>query len=125
MLINLQQIMDPEKAVSFSKVTNRLHLEMDWSADIKAGEFIVLEAYATLNPDTFTEIYNDRLLKEYVTALIKRQWGINLSKFDGVQLPGGVTLRGGQIYQEALAEIAQIEQRVYSEYELPSDFMVG
>ncbi len=124
--INLiQQIMDPEKAVSFSKVTNRLHLEMDWSADIKAGEFIVLEAYATLNPDTFTEIYNDRLLKEYVTALIKRQWGINLSKFDGVQLPGGVTLRGGQIYQEALAEIAQIEQRVYSEYELPSDFMVG
>jgi len=98
---------------------------MDFTRDIKAGEYIVLEAFAALNPDTFTEIYNDRLLKEYATALIKRQWGLNLAKFDGVQLPGGVTLRGGQIYQEALAEIAQIEQRVYSEYELPSDFMVG
>ena len=124
--INLiQQIFDPEKSLSFSKVTNRLHLEMNHSEDIKAGEFIILEAYASLDPDVFTEIYNDRLLKEYVTALIKRQWGLNLSKFDGVQLPGGVTLRGGQIYQEALAEIAQLEQRVYSEYELPSDFMVG
>ena len=115
--INLiQQIMDPEKAINFSKVTNRLKLEMDFTRDIKAGEYIVLEAFAALNPDTFTE---------YATALIKRQWGLNLAKFDGVQLPGGVTLRGGQIYQEALAEIAQIEQRVYSEYELPSDFMVG
>ena len=121
----IQQIFDPEKAVSFSKVTNRLHLEMDWATDIQAGEFIVIEAFSSLDPNTFTEIYNDRLLKEYVTALVKRQWGINLSKFDGVQLPGGVSLRGGQIYQEALAEIAQIEQRVYSEYELPTDFQVG
>ena len=121
----IQQIFDPEKAVSFSKVTNRLHLEMDWATDIQAGEFIVIEAFSSLDPNTFTEIYNDRLLKEYVTALVKRQWGINLSKFDGVQLPGGVSLRGGQIYQEALAEIAQIEERVYSEYELPTDFQVG
>jgi len=121
----IQQLMDPEKAVTFSKVTNRLKLEMDFKRDLKAGQYIIIEAFAALNPDTFSEIYNDRLLKEYTTALIKRQWGLNLAKFDGVQLPGGVTLRGGQIYQEALAEIAQIEQRFYSEYELPSDFMVG
>tara|TARA_R110002012_G_scaffold204050_1_gene373614 strand:- start:18495 stop:19301 length:807 start_codon:yes stop_codon:yes gene_type:complete len=121
----IQQIFDPEKSISFSKVTNRLHIEMDWKRDIQSGEYIVIEAFSSLNPEVFNEIYNDRLLKEYVTALVKRQWGINLSKFDGVQLPGGVSLRGGQIYQEALAEIAQIEQRVYSEYELPTDFQVG
>ena len=64
-------------------------------------------------------------MKEYVTSLIKKQWGSNLSKFDGVQLPGGVTLRGGQLYQEALAEVAQLEQKMQSEYELPINFITG
>ena len=73
----------------------------------------------------FTEIYNDRLLKKYVTALIKKQWGSNLSKFAGVQLPGGVQLNGPQIYAEALQEIQIIEQEFYSQYELPIDFIVA
>jgi hypothetical protein len=64
-------------------------------------------------------------LKEYVTSLIKRQWGSNLAKYDGVQLPGGVTIRGGQLYQEALAEVSAIEQKVQSEYELPINFLTA
>lgn len=98
---------------------------MNWNIDIKAGQYIVIEAYAKLNPEIFTEIYNDRYLKEYFTALLKRQWGQNLSKFDGVQMPGGVVLRGSQIYQEAQIDIEKVEQLLLSNYELPVDFMTG
>tara|TARA_Y100001972_G_C7653243_1_gene328645 strand:+ start:885 stop:1688 length:804 start_codon:yes stop_codon:yes gene_type:complete len=123
--INLiEDLFQPEKALRFSKVTNRLHLDMRMS-EIKTGEFIIIEAYVALNPTIFTEIFNDRLLKKYFTALLKRQWGANLSKYDGVPMPGGVLLRGGQIYNEALAEVERIEQEVYSQYELPTDFMTG
>ena len=124
--INLiEDFFQPEKAVRFSKVTNRLHLDMEWEKQIKVGEFLVIESYAALNEEIFTEIFNDRLLKAYVTALIKRQWGNNLAKYDGVQMPGGVVLRGGQLVAEAEREIELIEQKVYSQYELPVDFMTG
>ena len=73
----------------------------------------------------YTEIYNDRYLKRYLTALIKRQWGSNMSKFDGVALPGGVTMRGSQIYAEAVAELQAVEEEILRNYELPVDFMTG
>jgi len=98
---------------------------MNWKEELAANGNLLIEAYVALNPDKFTEIYNDRLLKKYVTALIKRQWGMNMSKFTGVQLPGGVTLRGAEIVAEAQQEIALIEQQVQLEYELPINFMVG
>jgi hypothetical protein len=121
----IEDLFQPEKAITFSKVTNKLHLDMDWRQEVVAGDWIVIQAYAALNPDTYTEIYNDRYLKRYLTALIKKQWGTNMSKFDGVALPGGVTMRGGQIYAEAVAEIAQVEQEINYNYELPVDFMTG
>ena len=120
----IEDFFQPEKALRFSKVTNRLHIDMKWD-EITTGEYLVIEAYAALNESTFTEIFNDRLLKEYTTALIKRQWGSNLAKYDGVQMPGGVVLRGGQIQSEAEREINEIEQKFYSQYELPVDFMTG
>ena len=120
----IEDFFQPEKAIRFSKVTNRLHIDMNWD-DVRVGEYLVIESYVALDPEIFTEIYNDRLLKKYVTALIKRQWGANLSKYDGVQMPGGVVLRGGQIYAEAESEIQKIEMEVYSQYELPIDFMTG
>jgi len=124
--INLiEDFFQPEKAIRFSKVTNRLHIDTEWSKQIQAGEYLIIESYAALNEETFTEIFNDRLLKEYATALIKRQWGSNLAKYDGVQMPGGVVLRGGQIQAEAEREIDDIEQKFYSQYELPVDFMTG
>lgn len=121
----VEQLFDTEKNFRFSKVSNRLFIDMNWSEDIEVGDYIVFEAYALLDPLQFTEIYNDRLLKEYVTALIKRQWGANLAKFDGVQLPGGVTIRGAEIFSEANDEVRQIEERVLNEYELPVDFFIG
>jgi hypothetical protein len=123
--INLiEDFFQPEKAIRFSKVTNRLHIDMNWS-EIGPDDYIVIESYVKLDPTTFTEIFNDRLLKKYLTALIKRQWGSNMAKYDGVQMPGGVVLRGGQIMQEAQSEIDRIELEVRSEYELPVDFMTG
>ena len=89
------------------------------------GQYIVLEAFVLLDPEKYTEIYNDRLLKKYLTALIKRQWGANMAKYDGVQLPGGITLKGAAIYQEAQAELQAIESEMLTAYELPIDFMVG
>jgi len=115
----------PEKAIEFSKVTNRLYLDMNWAEEATPGNWICILAYAALDPEKYTEIFNDRYLKRYITALIKRQWGANMSKFDGVALPGGVVMRGGQIYTEAINEIARIEEDVLRSYELPVDFMTG
>ena len=121
----IQDFFQPEKEVRFSKVTNRLLIDADLSDQITAGDFLIIEAYAALDPNVFTEIYNDRIFKKYVTALIKKQWGTNLSKFAGVQLPGGVQLNGPQIYAEAIQEIQIIEQEFYSQYELPIDFILA
>jgi len=121
----IQQILDPEKALRFSRVTNRLKIDTDWSETFQVGDIIVIEAYTILDPAKYPEIYNDRLLKRYVTALIKRQWGENLSKFQNIQLPGGLQYNGAELYSQAVEEIRQIEDEVQLKYELPPDFMVG
>lgn len=120
----LQDYLTPENTVRFSKVTNKIYLDTDWK-NIGAGSFLMFEAYQILNPEDYPEIYNDRMLKAYATALIKKQWGANISKYNGIALAGGVTLNGSQIYQEALQEIQALEQEMANRYELPPDFMVG
>lgn len=84
---------------------------MDWSNAVTAGEYILIDCYRKIDPTQFTDIYNDVWLKKYVTALIKKQWGQNLSKFEGVQLPGGVTLQGRQILEDANTEIEKLEEQ--------------
>ena len=86
---------------------------------------MVAECYAVVNPDTFTDVYNDIFLKKYVTALFKRQWGANLIKYDGVQLPGGVNLNGRQLFEDAITELNQIEEDMQLRNELPVDMMIG
>lgn len=120
----LEQFFSPEKGIRFSKVTDKIYIDA-LQQDIEPGNFIMIEAYAALDPDIHTSIYDDRLLKKYVTALIKRQWGANMMKYDGVQLPGGITFKGAQIYQEAIQEIAAIENEFELSYQLPIDFMWG
>jgi hypothetical protein len=120
----IEMMFDPERTIRFNKVTNKLYIETDWTA-LKAGTYIAIEAYVNLDPDLYPEIYNDRMLKKYFTALIKKQWGQNLAKFDGVALPGGVQLRGGTILAEAEREIQILEDQIVSAYELPPDMMTG
>ena len=112
--------------VQFSRHQDRLYIFGDFAdKDIKAGEYLVAEVYTILDPDTHTSIYNDMWLKEYTTALIKQQWGMNLIKFEGIQLPGGVVLNGRQLYDDASTEIENLRQRIREEHEFPADFFVG
>jgi|TARA_A100001391_G_scaffold184088_1_gene151701 hypothetical protein len=111
---------------TFARHQDRLYIHGEFKdGDIKEGEYIVAEVYTVLDPDSHTTIYNDLWLKEYATALIKRQWGMNLLKFDGVQLPGGVLLNGRQLYDDATADIDRLRERIRSEFELPADFFMG
>ena len=108
-----------------SRHKDRLALMINWSLDVTAGEYIIVEGYETIDPDTFTDVYNDRFLKSYLTALIKKQWGLNLLKFEGVQLPGGVTLNGRQIYDDAITDIEKLEEEMALRHETPPDFAIG
>jgi hypothetical protein len=117
--------LSPEKSISFSRVTNKLKINTDWSESFEVGDKILVQAYVALNPETYPEIYNDILLKQYVTALIKRQWAANLSKFSNIALPGGMQFDARDMYNDAMTELTKIEDTVQSKYELPTDFMVG
>jgi len=112
--------------VQFSRRQNRLYIFGDFSDnDIKTGDYLVAEVYQVIDPDTYTSIYDDMFIKEYTTALIKQQWGQNLIKFEGMQLPGGVVLNGRQIYDDATSEIERLRESLRLEHELPPDFFVG
>jgi hypothetical protein len=112
--------------VQFSRHEDRLYIFGDFAdKDIKAGDNIVAEVYTLIDPDANTSIWNDLWLKEYSTSLIKQQWGQNLIKFEGVMLPGGVTLNGRQLYDDASSEIENLRQRIREEYEFPANFYVG
>jgi len=121
----INQVLVGIKPIRFNRHMNRLYMDMDWTADAVPGDFIIVECYRILDPETYRDVYNDMFLKRYCTALIKRQWGENLKKFNGVQLPGGVTINADQIYQDALTDITQIESEMQSRFELPVDFMTG
>lgn len=120
----LRQYLSPEKMVNFSRVKNQLRIDMDWKF-VMPGQYFIIEAYRILDPRIHTEIYEDRMLKRYVTALIKKQWGVNLSKYNGIKLPGDITFNGEKITSEATVEIDAIEKDLIAKYELPTDFMMG
>ena len=126
-LINMTLNGTPQ--VSYQRRQNRLHIFGDFSdRDIKEGDYLVAECYALVDPSTTSgtkSIFNDMWLKMYATALIKRQWGSNLMKFEGMTLPGGVMLNGRQIYDDANIEIQQLDEKLRLEFELPIDLFVG
>ena len=121
----LDHVLVGEKPMRFNQHDNRLYIDMDWENDLSVGEYLVIECYRKLDPTEYTDIFNDIYLKRYVTALFKKQWGANLSKFNGVTMLGGVQLNGQQIYTEALADIEKLEQEIRSTYELNPAIMMG
>jgi hypothetical protein len=108
----------------FNRLQSRLYLDINWETDIPLGDHIVVEAYRALNPAEFTKVWNEQWLKRYVTAHFKRQWGTNLKKFSGIQLPGGVTLDGDKLYQEAMDEIRSLEDELQNK-SAPLEFFLG
>lgn len=121
----IQDLLVGVKPIRFNRHMNRLMIDMRWDDDVAENEYMIIECYRVLDPDSFTDVYNDMFLKEYLTALLKRQWGINLKKFEGVQLPGGVTLNGQKIYDEAIEEIRALREDASNRYQLPVDFFTG
>jgi len=121
----LSHILVGEKPIRFNQHQNRLYIDMDWSNDITAGEFLIIECYRKIDPTTYSDIFNDMHLKRYATALIKRQWGANLSKFNGVTMLGGVTMNGETIYSQAQEELEKLEEQIQLSFETPIDYMVG
>ena len=111
--------------IHFNRKQNKVYLETNWSDKFTVDDILIIECYRMLDPTQYTEVYNDMFLKKYTTALIKRQWGENLKKFEGVQLPGGVTLNGKTIYDEAVEEINKIEEEMNMKWELPPTGLLG
>ena len=113
-----------QKQIRFNIRQDRLYLDIDWSS-VNADDYLVIDCYRLLNPNDFPRVYNDSFLKRYLTALIKRQWGQNLLKFQGVKLPGGIELNGRQIYDDAEKELDKIREVMSSTYELPPLDFIG
>lgn len=125
-LNTLDMILNGTPQVTFSRNEGRLYIHGEWwDNEISAGDWLVAEAYQIVDPDTFTSIYNNKFLKRYTAALIKQRWGNNLKKFEGMQLPGGVTLNGQVIYDEATEELAMAEEKMRLEQEPMPDFFIG
>ncbi len=123
-LEDIDFLLTTDKQIRFNKRQDRLYLDIDWGSQ-SVDNFLVIDCYRILDPNDFTQVYNDSFLKRYLTALIKRQWGQNLIKFRGVKLPGGIELNGREIYDDAEKEIESIRQRMASEYELPPYDFIG
>ena len=123
-LEDIDFLLTPEAQVRFNKRQDRLYLDIDWASQT-VGNFLVLDCHRALDPDTFTQVYNDYFVKLYLTALIKRQWGQNLIKFRGVKLPGGLELNGREIYDDAERDLERIKEKMMLEYELPPLDFIG
>ena len=117
-------LLNPDVRYRFNIRQDRLYIDVDW-AQINKDDYFVIDCFRILDPDDFTKVYNDQFLKRYFTALCKRQWGQNLIKFQGVQLPGGIQLNGRQIYDDGVAELAEIRSKMASDYEMPPLDMIG
>jgi hypothetical protein len=123
-LEDLNWLLTTQKQIRFNKRQDRLYLDIDWGS-LRAGEILIIDCYRMMDPNDFSKVWNDSFLKEYLTALIKKQWGQNLIKFQGVKLPGGVELNGRQLYDDGQREIDIIIEKMFLTYELPPLDMIG
>jgi hypothetical protein len=123
-LEDLDFLLNTHKQIRFNQRQDRLYLDIDWS-EVSVGDYLIIECYRTIDPNDYSRVYNDSFLKLYLTALIKRQWGQNLMKFQGVKLPGGVELNGRQIYEDGQNDLDKIMEKMSNTYELPPLDMIG
>ena len=123
-LEDINFLLTTQKQIRFNKRQDRLYLDIDWSS-ITDGEFLVIDCFRTLDPNDYARVFNDSFLKRYFTALLKKQWGQNLIKFQGVKLPGGVELNGRQIYDDAMNDLTIIREQMSNTYEIPPLDFIG
>jgi len=123
-LEDINFLLTTQKQIRFNKRQDRLYLDIDWSS-VRVGDYFVIDCFSTLDPNDYARVWNDSFLKKYLTLLIKKQWGQNLIKFQGVKLPGGVELNGRQIYDDAQRELDILMEKMSNTYELPPLDMIG
>ena len=123
-LEDIDFILHPDKQIRFNRRQNRLYIDSDYSS-MKEDDYLIIECYRVLDPNDYPKVYNDRWVKRYFTAKLKKQWGMNLIKYQGVKLPGGIELNGRQIYEDGVAEIQALEDKMTTEYELPPLDFIG
>ena len=123
-LEDINFLLTTEKQIRFNKRMDRLYLDIDWGS-VSKDDWLVIDCFRQLDPNDYARVWNDSFLKKYTTALLKRQWGQNLLKFQGVKLPGGVELNGRQIYDDAEKDLEIIREQMSNTYELPPLDMIG
>jgi len=125
----ISDILDGEPRVNFSRHQNRLYIFGEWAPNqynnLAEGDYIIAECLSLVDPTTFADVWNDKFMKDYTTQLIKQQWGGNMMKFEGMTLPGGVSMNGRQYYDDATAELEKLEEKLRNENEFPPDFFMG
>ena len=120
----LQEVLVGNPIIRWNRHVDKLHIDMDWD-EVAEDEYIVIDCYRQIDEDTYSSVWKDRWLQKYATQLIKQQWGSNLTKFEGVQLPGGLTFNGAKIFDDASAELQKLEEEMNSGYSLPVADMTG
>ena len=123
-LSDIDFLLTTEKQIRFNQRQDRLYLDIDW-ASVAVGDYLIIDCYRAFDPNDYSRVWNDSFLKKYLTLLIKKQWGQNLIKFQGVKLPGGVELNGRQIYDDAQKELDDIMEKMSNTYELPPLDLIG
>ena len=123
-LSDLEFALTTQKQIRFNQRMDRLYMDVDWE-ELTAGDWLIMDCYRTLDPNDYARVWNDSFLKKYTTALLKKQWGQNLIKFQGVKLPGGVELNGREIYEDGVKELEIIREMMSNTYELPPLDMIG
>ena len=120
----ITELLVGQQPIRYNRHTNKMYVDMDWTK-IDVGQYLLIEAYEVIDPDTYTNAWGDRWLQEYTTQKIKYQWGSNLTKFTGMVLPGGVQFNGEKILDDAEKAIEKLEQEMISSYSLPVADMIG
>lgn len=117
-------LLNTHKQIRFNQRQDRMYLDVDWG-NLRAGQYLIIDCWRSMDPSNYSRVWNDSFLKPYLTALIKRQWGQNLIKFQGVKLPGGIEFNGRQLYDDAQLELDRIKEKMSNTYELPPLDMIG
>lgn len=120
----LEQTLNGSTPINFNRHMNKLFIHTNWNI-LAPGDYIVVECYQVVDPSVNTDVWKDRWLQNYTIQKIKLQWASNLSKFTGMQLPGGVQFNAEQMYQEAKETILKMEEEMMSSFSLPVSDMIG
>ena len=123
-LEDITWLLNPDMRYRFNIRQDRLYIDADW-ASLTSGDYFIIDCFRILDPEDFPRVWNDPFIKKYLTATSKKQWGQNLMKFQGVQLPGGVQLNGREIFEDGVRELERLEEKMPLQYEMPPLDMIG